>query len=402
MEERPRTVIIGGGGTGAALAHDLTSRGFPVTLLDRGELTGGTTGRHHGQLHSGARYAGGDPEIARECMEETRILRRIAPEALEFNGGYFTAVTEEDMAYRETFLEGCGKAGIPVRDVPVREALEQEPGLNPGVRAVLEVPDGTIDAWRLVLPFFAAARRRGADIRPWHEVTGFQEKNGILTSAVAIDWTTGREVSIKGDYFINAGGAWAGRIASLAGRELPLTPAPGTMLAVRGRLCRRVISRLHPPGDGDILVPQRRLTIIGSTQYQTEDPDNSETPLSDRERLQQYAEAMIPSFGEAAFQAAWSAPRPLLGASGNVEEGRKLSRDFDTLIGGNMISVVGGKATVLRAMAEKTADRLCGLAGLEIPCTTRQEVLPGHRDLYQQGSLPNASGTNTAVKGGIQ
>jgi glycerol-3-phosphate dehydrogenase len=54
---RPRVIVVGGGGTGAALAWDLSLRGVGVTLLERGELTSGTTGRHHGQLHCGARYA---------------------------------------------------------------------------------------------------------------------------------------------------------------------------------------------------------------------------------------------------------------------------------------------------------------------------------------------------------
>ena len=72
-------VIVVGGGTGGALAHDLALRGLAVTLLERGELTSGTTGRHHGLLHSGSRYAVNDPESAVECIAENRILRRIAP-----------------------------------------------------------------------------------------------------------------------------------------------------------------------------------------------------------------------------------------------------------------------------------------------------------------------------------
>jgi glycerol-3-phosphate dehydrogenase len=48
-------LIVGGGGTGGALAHDLSLRGLRITLLERGELTSGTTGRHHGMLHSGGR-----------------------------------------------------------------------------------------------------------------------------------------------------------------------------------------------------------------------------------------------------------------------------------------------------------------------------------------------------------
>jgi glycerol-3-phosphate dehydrogenase len=66
--DAPQVVIVGGGDTGGALAHDLVLRGLQVTLVERGELTSGTTGRHHGLLHSGARYAVNDPESAVECI----------------------------------------------------------------------------------------------------------------------------------------------------------------------------------------------------------------------------------------------------------------------------------------------------------------------------------------------
>src|SRR5437660_12688276 len=62
--DAPHVLIVGGGGTGGALAHDLTLRGIRITLVERGEFTSGTTGRHHGLLHSGARYAVNDRESA--------------------------------------------------------------------------------------------------------------------------------------------------------------------------------------------------------------------------------------------------------------------------------------------------------------------------------------------------
>jgi len=162
--------VIGGGGTGAALAYDLALRGFRVTLLERGELTSGTTGRHHGQLHSGARYAVKDRAIARECMEETRILRRIVPEAIEYNGGLFVALTPEEAAYESIFTTSCRESGIPARPLSVQEALAAVPTLNPRILAAVWVPDGSFDAFRLPLSFFTAARLLGADIRPWNEI----------------------------------------------------------------------------------------------------------------------------------------------------------------------------------------------------------------------------------------
>ena len=91
-----RVCVIGGGGTGLALAYDLAQRGFMVTLLEKGELTSGTTGRHHGQLHCGARYAWADRNIAKECYEESLTLSRIARPCIEYNGGFFVALGEEE------------------------------------------------------------------------------------------------------------------------------------------------------------------------------------------------------------------------------------------------------------------------------------------------------------------
>ena len=127
-------VIIGGGGTGAAVAHDLTLRGFKVTLVERGELTSGTTGRHHGLLHSGARYAVKDKESAVECIEENTILRRIAPGTFELNDGLFVALTDEEVAYSHEFFESCQECGIPVRRLTREEVLKREPNVNPAAQ----------------------------------------------------------------------------------------------------------------------------------------------------------------------------------------------------------------------------------------------------------------------------
>jgi glycerol-3-phosphate dehydrogenase len=111
--DAPQVVIVGGGGTGGALAHDLVLRGLQITLVERGELTSGTTGRHHGLLHSGARYAVNDPESAVECIAENRILRQIAPGSFEENGGLFVAVCDEDMDYHWAIKWGDANFAFP-------------------------------------------------------------------------------------------------------------------------------------------------------------------------------------------------------------------------------------------------------------------------------------------------
>lgn len=85
-------LVIGGGATGGGIAWDLALRGVRVILAEMGDLATGTSGRYHGLLHSGGRYAVRDPESARECIEENLIVRRVAPEAIEDTSGFFRAL----------------------------------------------------------------------------------------------------------------------------------------------------------------------------------------------------------------------------------------------------------------------------------------------------------------------
>lgn len=384
----PAVVVIGGGGTGCAILHDLALRGVPATLVERGELTSGTTGRHHGQLHSGARYAVGDREIARECMQEVRILQKIAPQSMEMNYGLFIALSDEDEAYGQQFTRACAEADIPVRKISRQEALGAEPLINPALRYAYVVPDGTLDAYRLPMQFAAAAMANGATIRRYCRVLSIDVEAGRVRAVRVVDRASGRDEVIPADIVINAGGAWAGQIAGLAGAELAVTPAFGTMVAVSGRHCNMVVSHLHPAGDGDILVPQRGVTTIGTTQWEGEDPDDYQVPQADIDFLLERAEQLMPGFSQKEIRAAWTAARPLAGRA--EEGGRGLSRDFAVVDHGGqgaagLYSVVGGKATVLRAMAEAAVDRVCADVDIQQPCRTRDVTLPDYRDFFRVG-----------------
>lgn len=383
-----RVCIIGGGGTGAALAYDLSLRGLQVILYEKGEFTSGTTGRHHGQLHSGARYAVADRAIARECMEETLILRRIVPEAIEYNGGVFVATSDDEADYAPVFLEACLESGIPAREVAVAEARGWEPGISKAARRTVWVPDGSFDAWRVPASFLAAAGALGARLHAFTEVLSIEVVAGRVRG-VLVRGPDGSEWHTACDYVVSAAGAWAGTVGALAGLDVPITPAPGAMVAVRGRLTDMVISRLGPPGDGDILVPQRGLTIIGATQRQGGSPEGILPKTEEVAYLLHRADELLPGFSSAPFHAAWAAARPLAGRSSTEEEGRAISRDFAVLEhdaegAAGMATIIGGKATVLRAMAQKTADVVCHSLGIDSPCRTAEFVLPSWRQLHSQ------------------
>jgi len=381
-------LIVGGGGTGGALAHDLALRGLKVTLVERGEFTSGTTGRHHGLLHSGARYAVNDRESAVECIEENTILRRICPGTFEENDGLFVAVTDEDMEYHDDFVKGCAECGIPTQELTRDEALALEPNLNPALKAAVRVPDATMDAMRMPLRFFATAQKNGADLRNYMEVLELVVNQRVVGGALVRDHVTGKVGEIRADLVVNATGPWSEKVADMAGVDVPISPSPGVMLALRGRLCNMVVNRLHRSGDGDIIVPQRALSIVGTSSWTVEDPEELDVPEDHVRRMYEEGVKLIPAVAQAEFRAAWSAARPLIGSRGAADSGRELSRTFKTYDHAEtdgvegFLTITGGKATTLRGMAELCADVICRKLGVETECRTRETVLLPHTELF--------------------
>lgn len=397
MAQGPRVVIIGGGGTGAAIAHDCVCRGYRVLLLEKGSLTSGTTGRHHGLLHSGARYAGGDPQAAAECWQESQILRRITHGVIEDNGGYFVAVRDlDDPEYAERFEAGCRRAGIPFRAAPPRELAAVAPALTERAAQAYAVPDASFDAWRLPMEFFTAALSGGAVIRQFCEVVGIEREHERVTAVRYIDYQRRREERVRCDVVVNASGIWAARVAALCSLSIEMHAQAGMMLSVRGRMCDVVLNRLAPAGDGDIIVPQRGQTIIGTTGYPCDNIDNIESRVGEVGYLQRRASELLPQFSNRAIHAVWVAARPLAGAArtgsergqeGGGDDARRISRKLvcynhasDGAAG--MFSVIGGKATTLRAMAEKLVGMIAAHTGDSTECTTATRRLPSFQQFY--------------------
>src|ERR1700745_1254732 len=124
-------LVIGGGATGAAVAWDCALRGYDTVLAERRDLAEGTSGRFHGLLHSGGRYAVKDPDAAIECIEENVILRRIAADCIEDTGGLFVTTPDDDAAYGDRFLEGCAKTGVPTAEIDVAGGRAPRPAPTP-------------------------------------------------------------------------------------------------------------------------------------------------------------------------------------------------------------------------------------------------------------------------------
>ena len=300
-------IIIGGGGTGAALAHDLILRGFVVSLFEKGEFFSGTTGRHHGLLHSGARYAVDDQEAAQECIIENEILRHLAPQAIEPNDGLFVAITEEDVAFADRFLEACAACGIPTRRLWPELARQIEPALTPDLKFAIQVPDATMDAWRLPLHFLATAHANGAQLFNFSKVVELHQASGNVQGVKVRSYATQQEYDLYGDLVVNATGAWAGNINRLAGIDVPIQPGPGVMVAINTRITNMVINRLHPAGEGDINIPQRKLSILGTSLWLADNPDEVTLPPDHIQRMYDLCSQMVPAVKDFPMHSAWSA-----------------------------------------------------------------------------------------------
>ncbi len=378
-------LVIGGGTTGAGVAWDAAQRGFDVILVDRGDLAEGTSGRFHGLLHSGGRYVVKDPRAARECGAENRILRRVAADCIEDTGGLFVTTPWDDPAYADRFVEACHSAGVDCEEIPVAQALREQPRLHPEISRAFRVLDAAIDVWKTVAALAEGARRHGARILTHHEVRAVQRRDDTVTGALVHDLRTGEDVSIEARVTVNAAGAWAGQIASLAGIEgVRVLPGRGIMIAMNHRLVQTVINRCQMPSDGDILVPIRTVSVIGTTDEHTEDPDDHSVPPAEVDSMLDEGEKLVPGFRQARALRVWTGVRPLFQdgkaaavATRDVTRAHALldHRQRDGV--GGLITITGGKLTTFRLMAQETVDLVCWMLSRMRPCATGSTPLPG-------------------------
>jgi glycerol-3-phosphate dehydrogenase len=373
-------LVIGGGATGVGVLRDAAMRGFSTILVERGDLATGTTGRFHGLLHSGGRYVVKDPEAAAECIAENRILRRIAADCIEDTGGLFVTTPLDDPAYADRFAEGCRAGDIPVEEIPVSEALRREPRLNPKISRAFLVPDAAIDSWKTVWACVRSAREYGARVLPYHEVSSLVMEGSAVVGAVVRD-RSGEDQEIRARFVINAAGAWAGRIAEMAGCRVKVLPGKGIMIAMNHRLVNTVVNRCDMPGDGDIIVPIRTVSVIGTTDTKVGDPDDWEITDAEVRQMLDAGESLIPGFRQSRALRAWGGVRPLYQET-EAADTRDVTRAHTLLDHGvrdgveRFLTITGGKFVTFRLMAEDTVDAMCAALGEERACQTAEEPLP--------------------------
>ncbi|MGA4506577.1 anaerobic glycerol-3-phosphate dehydrogenase subunit GlpA [Propionibacteriaceae bacterium G1746] len=381
-------VVIGGGATGAGVVRDVAMRGYSTALLDKADFGQGTTGRYHGLLHSGGRYVVSDQHSATECAEENAILRRIQAHAVEDTGGMFVVTPEDDLEYSGRFAIGATEARVPFEEITIKEALRREPRLNPGIKRAFAVEDASVDGWQLVWGAANDAKRHGAHLLTYHRVTAIDVADGAVRQVTAYDEKRGEEVLIDCRFVLNCGGPWAGQIAGMAGCEqVEVVPGRGIMIAMNHRLVNSVVNRCIYPADGDILVPVHTVSIIGTTDVKADDPDQLAIPRDEVQQMLDAGEALVPGFRQSRAVHAWSGARPLFkdprvsaADTRHMTRGMKIL-EHDTRDGvSGILSIIGGKLTTYRLMAQHMVDIMEEKLGESHECRTAVEIIPGNED----------------------
>lgn len=387
-------LVIGGGVTGAGIMRDLALRGIHCLLIDRHDLCAGASGGNHGLLHSGARYVSNDQQSAVECRQESDILKQLAPHCIENTGSLFVAVDGDDQGFVDQFPTFCKQAGISCTPISPVEARRSEPHLTDRLQSAFILPDATIDPFRLALENVAHAHLVNRSTYLSHtQLISFRISDGEITAAICRNTRSDEMLEVRAQQVVNAGGAWAMDIAKLAGCDnVKLLYSKGTLLVSHDRITDRVIHRLRPPGDGDILVPGGTVSVLGTTSVRVDDLDQIQPTVEEVNRNIQEGSAMLPSLARARYIRAFSRVRPLLqpGSKANdrsVTRGYALHAHTDSL--SNFCTITGGKLTTFRLMAEKASDLVAKRVGNTSPSSTAEQPL--NRDTGCRWTEPGAA-----------
>ncbi|MGW3043554.1 glycerol-3-phosphate dehydrogenase/oxidase [Kitasatospora sp. NPDC001159] len=402
-------LVIGAGVTGAGAALDAASRGLRTVLVDSRDLAFGTSRWSSKLVHGGLRYlASGRIKVARESAVERGVLMtRTAPHLVRALPQLVPLLPDllrpgQGALIRAGFHAGDAlrlSAGTPgallprVRRVDAARTRQLVPGVRTsGLRGALVAHDGQlIDDVRLVVALARTAAQYGASV-----LTRVRAESVTGTSARLVDTLTGQELTVTAGAVINATGVWAGEVDT----SIKLRPSRGTHLLVDAATLGHPAAALTVPVPGSIsrfvfaLPQQLGRVAIGLTDEDAPGPIPDEPQPTEAELtflLDTVNAALATELTRADVRGAYAGLRPLIDTGGgNTAD---ISREHAVLESpSGVVTVVGGKLTTYRQMAEDAVDAAVRLRGLPArTCWTARLPLvgaPGHRDSRPDPAAP--------------
>ncbi|MBI3848583.1 MAG: glycerol-3-phosphate dehydrogenase/oxidase [Planctomycetes bacterium] len=378
-------LVIGGGIVGCGIARDAALRGLSVALVEKDDFAAGTSSRSSKLVHGGIRYLEhGEIGLVREACLERHTLLRIAPHLvrplpflmpIRAGGPHGRLAVKVGMVLYDLLASFRNVA--PHRMLSRDAAIAAQPALrSEGLRGAALFWDAQMDDARLCLENAIAAADAGAVVANHVEVVALERTNGRVVGASCRDRVAGDTFVVRATRVVNATGPWSDRLRRLESDSAPriLRPSRGAHVLVdRPAPPQALLLRAQKDGRVLFLMPWDGRTLVGTTDVDDAgDPDLVRATDAEVDSL--LADASTALTGEPLARrdvlATFAGQRPLVasGASGTVETSR---RDHVEVGPGGMITVVGGKYTTYRLMAERVVDRFAR------GCRTARVALPG-------------------------
>ena len=390
--------VIGGGITGAGVALDAVSRGLSVALIEKADFAGGTSSRSSKLIHGGLRYLEHlEFSLVREALHERATLTRLAPHLsrpLQFLVPLYRAGIPSPLGNSRLKLSVglwlydllAGRENIGRhRWVDREEALRLAPRLDPnGLRGGFVYYDCLTNDSRLVIEVIKAAAARGAAIANYAAARRLT-KIGSRASGIEIEDRLGGEaVALRAKVVVNAAGVWSDEVSRLdsAGAPRRLRPSKGIHVVMPSEKFDNQTAVLIPSlGENRFLfvIPWCGRTVVGTT-----DSDYSgdlDEPHAEEKEIARVVESAAGSFPSAGISggdviSSFAGLRPLVSANGeSTAEVSRKEEIFESESG--LITIIGGKLTTYRHMAERVVDLAAREIAPERRSGTRQIPLAG-------------------------
>ena len=374
-------LVVGGGIHGVAVARDAALRGLRVLLAERGDLASGTSSRSSKLVHGGIRYLEtGQFRHVREALRERALLLSLAPyhvRPLRFLLPHYRGEGRSRWAVSLGLALYAALAGRhPLAEhetLGSSEALALEPSLRPeGLVGASRFWDAQVDDASLCVAIAVDAERAGADVRTYTEVRAMRREAGSWIASLR-DAETGAEEEIAVKLVVNAAGPWVETVRALAG-----CPPRALVRRTRGThvvlpaLTREHALLLTARRDGRVffILPWGCHSLVGTTDV--DDPSAPErvgpTAEDVRYLLEETARAVPASRGKPP-ERAFAGVRAL--ARGRAALPWANSREHRIEEEEGMLTLIGGKYTTHRRLAERVVDRAAALLHAETgPCRT--------------------------------
>lgn len=402
-------VVVGGGITGAAVANEAARRGATVALIERDDYAVGASGHTSKLLHGGLRYlAQGKVRLVREALRErSQLLHQLDPKwvhpipfLLPLEGSLGSRLRNRFGTWLYERIAGRQRLGTR-RILSRSEVLGMVPALNPeGLRGGVLYWEAIVDDVALTLFRLVSAERAGAVVANHVEALSSQPEAGGGYRVQARDALSGRALTIRARWVVDATGAWMGRVSLLAQNAPRLMPAKGIHLVFRREKLPIEVAVVLPGPDArpTFVLPMGSLLIVGTTDtsYQG-DPADAISEPPDLDYLFRTLQKGFPSitFRTSELVDVYAGVRPLL--AGVTSETSELSReDVEACDPRGAVAVAGGKLTTHRAMAVRAAEVMA--LPREPPGastrTSRLRITPS----LSQGALPMSDGTELMAR----